>query len=525
MGVLLIACANIASLLLARGTLRRRELAIRAALGAGKARIARLLITESVTLSLLGGILATVFAWWAIPALRSLAPKDFPRLEFVQLNTAALGYTFLLCLLAGAVAGALPAWTLTRGELARSLHEGGRAGTFSRQRVLQGLVGGEVALAMVLLTITGLLVRSLSGQLFGDPGFDRSNVLTAAVNLPESLYPDRRKQADFFRAAAGRLQQDGRVESASAVQTIPLGGSSSWTGVLIDGKTPPPPGERNLAGFMAVLPGYFDTLRIPLLAGRDFTFHDNFDAERVAIINQTMAKRFWPEDRQPLGRRFSLPGGTDARPITIVGLARDVHHSNAARPPRPEMYLPVTQSAHSRLFLVARTRGEIAPAATALREAVWAVDRNQPIAQVESMDEIVERRLAGPRVTVQILGFIAVLALLLAGVGIFGVLSYLTSQRAREIGIRMAMGAEQVHIIRLVLRRGLLLAGGGLACGAAAAAALTPLIRTILEGVQPHDPRSFSWSAVALFVTALGACALPVLRALRCDPVRVLRDE
>lgn len=523
-GVLLIACANVASLLLARGTLRQRELAIRASLGAGQARIARLLLTESLVLSLLGGAMAIVFAWWAIPLLRSLAPQDFPRLDLVQLDAGALGYTFLICLVTGLLAGAFPAWMLTRGGLSQTLREGGRGGTFSRQRVLQGLVTAEIALAMVLLTVTGLLVRSLSGQLL-DAGFDRSNLMTGAVSLPDSLYPDKRRRAEFFRAAWDKLRNDGRVIGASAVQTLPLGETSSWTPILIEGRPALPEGERNLTGFMVVLPGYFDTMRIPMLAGRDFTSNDNLDAEPVAIINQTMARRYWPEDRQPLGRRLRLLNEPDQRAITVVGIARDVHHNGASRPPRPEMYVPALQSNQASLFLVVRTRRDIAPAASAIRDAVWTVDRNQPVAQLQTMDELFERRMAGPKVTVQILGFTGVLALLLSGLGIYGVLSYLTSQRSREIGIRMAIGAQRAHIAGLVARRGLILAAAGLLSGSTGAAAITPLIRNILDGVQPHDLPSFAWSGVALACTAILACVAPVARALRCDPVRILREE
>lgn len=526
MGVLLIACTNIASLLLARGTLRQRELAIRASLGAGRSHIIRLLLTESVVLSLLGGVLGTAFAAWAIPVLRSLAPKDFPRLEFVQLNPAALAYTFLLCLICGLVAGVMPAWLLSRGELARTLHEGGRGGTFSRQRLLQGLVMAEVALAMMLLTVTGLLVRNLTVQLIADPGFNKERLLTATVSLPQTVYPERRQQSEFFRNTVEALRRDARIEHASAVQTVPLGGSSSWTTITVEGRAETP-GQESMAGFMTVLPGYFDTMGIPILAGRDVSDRDTDEAPHVAVINQTMARRYWPNDPRPLGRRFHLTSASSEAGVwvTVVGLARDVHHQNPIRPPRPEMYLPVAQTTNRRMVLIARTHGDPAQAASAFRAAVWSVDRNQPLSLIETMNDMIDRRTAGPRVTVQILGFLAVLALLLSSLGIYGVLSYLTSQRAREIGIRVALGAVPGDVVRLVMNRGLLLAGLGLAVGVACAAAVTPLIASILDVVQPHDPMSFSVSAGALLLAAIVACAFPVLRALRLDPVRVLREE
>jgi putative ABC transport system permease protein len=524
MGVLLIACANIAALLLARGTLRQRELAIRASLGAGQGRIVRLLLTESAVLSLLGGALGAVFAAWAIPVICSLAPKDFPRLEFVRLDPAALGYTFLLCLACGLIAGLAPAWLLSRGELARALHEGGRGGTFSRQRLLQGLVAAEIALAMMLMTVTGLLVRSLTGQLYADPGFDKTGLLTATVSLPQALYPERRQQSEFFRRVAEALGRDARISRASAVQTLPLGGSFSWNPITIEGRAEAA-GERTMAGYMVVLPGYFDTMRIPLLAGRDFADRDAEGAPRAAVINQTMARRYWPNDPSPLGRRFRTAGNTGGDWITVVGLVRDVRTQSPARPPRPEMYLPLAQAANRRMVLVARAPGDPAQAAAALRDAVWSVDRNQPVTQLETMDDLIDRQMAGPRVTVQILGFLSLLALLLAGLGIYGVLSYLTAHRAREIGVRVALGAVPGDIVWLVMNRGALLAGLGLAAGAAGAAALTPLVRSLLEGLQPHDPVSFSLAAVALLLAAIFACAFPVWRALRLDPVRVLREE
>jgi putative ABC transport system permease protein len=523
-GVLLIACTNISSLLLARGALRQRELAIRASLGAGQARLVRFLVTESVVLCTLGGVLGTFFARFALPVIRNLAPKDFPRLEYVQLDSFALLYTFLLCLVCGLIAGAAPAWLLTRGELARTLHEGGRGGTFSRQRFLQSLVITEFALAMVLLTITGLLVRSLSAQLNGDTGFDRSRLLIATLSLPASEYPERQQQARFYQAVAEGLRRDARIQHASGVQSVPLAGSSSFTPIGIEGQ-PQLASDRKLAGIMVVLPGYFATLGVPLLSGRDFTVADDDSAPKVAIINETMAKRYWPGDASPLGRRFQLTGVREPKWITVVGLSRDVRHQGPTKPARPEMYLPVAQTTNRSLVLMARTKADPLQAAAAMQAAVWAVDRNQAITQMETMDSLVDRRLAGPRVTVQILGFLAVLALLLSALGIYGVLSYLTNQRAKEIGIRVALGAVPRQVVQLVLRRGFLLAGAGLVIGCAGAAALTPLVRSLLDGVQPHDARSFSVAAAALVVAAIGASAFPVLRALKLDPVRVLRDE
>jgi predicted permease len=524
MGVLLIACANIANLLLARGTLRQRELAIRVSLGAGKGRIIRLLLAESTVLAFLGGALGVLFAGWAIPVIRNLAPKDFPRLELVHLDSAALGYTFLLCLASSLVAGFVPAWLLSRNPLSHTLHEGGPRGTASRQRLLQGLVAAEVALAMTLLTLTGLLVRSLTHQLYADPGFDKGGLVTASVTLPQPVYPEGRQQAEFFRVTLETLRRDARIEQASAVQTVPLGGSYMFSPLAIEGRTDEG-GQPAAAGYTAVLPGFFQTFRIQLVGGRDFDDRDGSETTQVAIVNETMARQYWPGDPSPVGRRFRLLPAQNTKWISIVGVARDIRTQSPMRPPRREFYLPLAQAPSRRMAIVVRIAGDPARAAGAIREAVWSADRDQPLGAIETIDDLIDRRAAGPRVTAQVIGFLGALALLLAGLGIYGVLSYLTAQRSREIGIRVALGAVRADVVGLVLRRGLLLAGLGLAAGTVCAAALTPLVRSLLEGVEPHDPASFILSAAALLSSALLACAFPVLRALRLDPVTILRQE
>ena len=524
-GVLLIACANIASLLLARGTLRRRELAIRASLGAARSRLVRLLLTESVLLAGLGGVLGTLFALYAIPVLKSMAPKDFPRLELMKLDPLALGYTFLMCLAAGLIAGLAPAWMLSRGEPAQFLHEGGRGGTASRQRLLHGLVAAEMALALALLVVSGLLIRNLVRQFTADPGFNTQRLLTASVSLPQAHYPERRQGPEFFRGVLERLGRDARIERAAAVQTLPLGGSNSWQAITIEGRRGDPD-ERNLAGYLVVTPGYFATMEIPLRSGRDFRESDTDAAPGVAVINETMIRRYWPDDPSPLGRRLRFGAADSAGPwITVVGIARDVRHQSPVRPPRPEVYVPLAQAPGRRMVLVARTKGKPAQSSDALRAAVRAMDLHQPLGAIESMDEVLDRRLAGPKVTAQILGFLGTLALLLAAIGTYGVLSYVTSRRAREIGLRLALGAVPADIARLVLGRMLALCAAGLVAGLAAAAALTPLVASLLEGLKPHDPVSFGLPAALLLVTALAAYLAPTLRAVRVDPVRVLREE
>lgn len=521
--VLLIACVNIASLLLSRGALRQKELAIRASLGAGRGRILSLLLTESTLLGLAGGALGVAFAYWAIPVLRTIAPQDMAQSSLIALDARGLLYALAICLISGLLAGLAPALAMSRGHLAGALHSGGRGNTSSRHGTLRALVVVEVVLSVVLLAGGGLLVKSLVKRLSADPGFDRTRLMTASVSLPPALYPEKRQAAEFFRVVLEQLNGSPGIASAAAAQTVPLGGSNSWSPVIVEGAAGQS-GQQNMVGHMVVTPEYFDTLGVPIIAGRAFAPSDADSAQRVAIVNQTLAKRYWPDDPAPLGRRLKA-GNAKSDWLTVVGVARDVRHSSTTSPARPEIYLPHAQNGSNGMVLLVRTHSDPHQAARLIRSAVWAADRNQPLNNVESMDEMIDRRSSGPRATAQVMGFLAFLALVLASVGIYGVVSYMASQRSREIGIRLALGAERRSVFAMVLRAGLAMAGLGLAIGCAAAAGVTPLLRRIIEGVEPHDAATFAGTAAILLFVAVAATFAPAVRAMRLDPIRVLREE
>ncbi len=523
--VLLIACANVASLLLARGTQRQRELAIRTSLGAGKGSLIRLQLVESLLLSLLGGALGILSGLWTIPLLKRMAPPNMTLLQTASLDWIALGYGGALTLATALAFGVLPAWLLTRGDLARSLHQASRGSSSRRHLLLKSLVAAEMALAMVLVAASTLMIRSLILQSNTDPGFDKAGLMAADILLPSSRYPKDPQVVNFYSQVLDNLRRDGSLAGAALVQTMPLGGNNSYSSVRIEGEADA--NQDNIAGFMVVSPGYFRAMRIPLLAGRDFTDEDTADTQRVVIVNQAFAKRYWPGISSPVGRRIRS-AGEKAPWMTVVGLSRDVRHTNLSDPPRPEVCHPHRQSPARTMILVARARGDAQSAAGALRSAVAQVDREQPLFRMESVETALVDRNAGGRATTQVLGFMAVIALILAAVGTYGVMAYTAAQRVREIGIRLALGATQREVFRTMLRGGALVSGLGLAIGLPAAYAAAPLLRSIgagLELVNPRDGFSYAGVSLLLFAVAVAACVVPAWRAMRVEPASVLRQE
>ncbi len=519
--VLLIACVNLASLLLSRGTMRGRELAIRAALGAREGALTRLLLTESALLGLAGGAAGIALAWVALPLLRPMAPAGLGQVENLVLDLRGLAYGLVLSLGSGLLAGWIPAFAMTRGELGRALRGSGRGSTAGGRGTLTGLVVAEVVLSVVLLAASGLMVKSVSGQLTADAGFDRTGLMTAKVSLPEPVYREPRQVADFYRRVLAEIRRDPRVRAAAAAQTLPLAGGDQWSRVTVESSRARDARDENLAGWMVVSDGYFDTLGIPILSGRGFTEWDTPDSPPVVIVNQTMARQYWPGAADPLGQRLKA-GGDDAGPwATVIGVARDVRHLGALEPARPEVYVPHAQAPGRAMTLVARGGG----LAQAMREAVWRVDREQPLYEVESVEALIERGAAGPRATAKVLGFLAIVALLLAATGIYGVIGYLAAQRTREIGVRLALGARRADIFGMVLRGGLARAAAGLVVGLPAAVAVTPVLKSILFGLEPHDGGTFVLVSVLLLAVAGLASLAPALRAMRVDPLRVLREE
>jgi len=520
--VLLIACANVASLLLARGTQRKRELALRASLGATRGSLIRLQLAESLLLSLLGGTIGVLSALWTIPLTKRVAPPEMTFFQTATLDWNALLYGLGISIATGVVFGVVPAWLLTRDHLASVLRDADRGSTGGRNWTLKSLVVGEMALALVLVAASTLMIRSLTRQAKMDPGFDKANLMAGHVLLSTTRYPQPAQITAFYRSTLETLRRDGSIDSAAMVETIPLGGNDSYMGIRIEGEADSV--REQIAGNMIISPGYFETMRIAILAGRSFTERDNDSAVRVAIVNETFARRYWPKESNPIGKRIKI-GGEKAPWTTVVGMARDVYHNNLYDPPRAEIYRPHEQAPSRQMMVVARGRNGTNGVAAALRSAVTQVDRDQPIFRLQSVEALISTRQSGELATTKVLGFLAAIALILAAIGTYGVMAYTAAQRVREIGIRLALGATQSDVFRMQLRAGLTLGTLGMVIGLPAAYAVTPVLRAIGSAIDPRDAAAYSGVAVALFVVALCASIVPAWRAMRVDPCTVLRND
>ncbi len=524
--VLLIACANLTNLLLARAAGREKEIAIRAALGAGRTRLLRQLLTESLLLAVLGGLLGVLLALWGVDLLVRLAPGNIPRLEQVGINAPVLGFTLLLSLATGLFFGLAPALQSSRPDLHHSLKEGGRTSAAAGRRRLRSLlVVAEVALSLMLLIGAGLLLRSFVRLLDVNLGFQPANVLTARVSLPDAAYPEDEDVAAFQQEVLRRLESLPGVHSAGLVTPLPLSGAQIAVGITIEGKPEPPPGEGPYARFRSVGGDYFRTLGIPLLRGRAFTSADTQAAPRVAVINQTLARLNWPGE-DPLGKRVAIGDPAEGAPWrTVVGLVPDVKYRSLEHEPEPEMYVPGAQSPMDWIYFVVRTEGDPVSLAPALRQQIASLDPNLPVFAVGTLEQLVTRSVGQRRFTMLLLGSFAALALLLAVVGIYGVMSYAVSRRTHEIGIRVALGAQRDDILKLVGGQGMALALLGVGLGLAGAFAVTRFLSSLLFGITPTDPLTFAGVAFVLAAVALLACYLPARRATRVDPMVALRYE
>jgi putative ABC transport system permease protein len=528
--ILLIACANVANLMLARSDARHREIAIRTALGASRGRLIRQLLTESVLLSLIGGALGAALGYVGTTLLVALHPPGVPRVAEVGIDLGVLGLTLGLAVATGVLFGLAPALELSRPQLSRALKEGGRTGTVGRgqQRFRDSLAVTQVAFSVVLLIGALLLVRSFAQLQRVDLGFDRHDALTFRVGVPQGRYPQSRDVIAFFRTLQERVGQLPNVRAVGATRLLPLTGTIGDWSITIDGRARVP-GENPNGDWQVVTPGYFESMGMKPVRGRSITTDDHESALLVAVINETMAERYWP-GVDPVGQRFHL-GDRDQPWIRVVGVARRVRHNAVVEQPRAEMYIPHAQFEAARgqtmrsMTFVVRTKGDPRALVGHIRRTVRALDPNLPVADVRTLKRVADDSLARPRFTTTLLGIFAALALTLATIGIYGVVSLLVTRRRQEIGIRMALGAQRGSILQMVLRRGMVLAGIGLVIGLTGALWLTGALTSLLYGVTRFDPLTFAVAPALLAGVALLACAVPAVRAARVNPVIALREE
>ena len=531
--VLLIACSNVANLALARATFRQREIAVRAALGASPWRLGRQVVTESLILALMGGAAGTLVAFCGIRILNELIPyQALKRMHDFDLDVRVLGFTLLISLLSGVVFGVAPALRFARLKDLQKVWD--RSSTGVRSSRMAGLVViSEVALAVALLCCAVLLIRSSMFLLVMPRGINPHDVLTMQVWLPRAKYSNAYQVTNFYREVLRRIQQLPGVESASAINFPPLALQSTTVNLIIEGHNPSSPDEVLNARCSVISPEYFRTMNIPLLSGRTFTDHDANEAHGVAIISASMARRFWPHS-DPIGyqiwpqftqqRYFWIPESKNL-PLRIVGVVGDVRYDGLADHDQAQIYLPYPQNPSSIMNLLVRTRSDPLRLTNAVRGQVWGVDKDQPLFDIKTVEDVVADSFARPHWLAWLLGSFAGLALLLAALGIYGLVSYAVSQRTQEIGIRMALGAQSGDLLRLVLRKGMGLTLAGLVIGLSSALVMAGLLRSFLFGVKPTDPMSFACAAMLLAGVALLACYIPAQRALRVDPMVALRYE
>ncbi len=526
--VLLIACANFANLLLARAAEREREFVIRAALGARRWRLIRQLLTESLLVSLAGGALAIVFAVWATSMLVALKPENLPRLDEIGVDARVLGFTFGLSVLTGLIFGLLPAWAASRGSVNDSLKEGGRSATTGavKQKIRSTFVVVELAIALVLLVGAGLLIKTFWNLRLVEPGFKTDHLLTMRVELPESRYKEVDKQTRFRTQALNEINSLPGVQAAM-VSELPLSGENLNHDFLIENGPPVAVGDEPSLESRSIMGDYFRAMRIPLRAGRDFGPQDfTENASLVGIANEAMVRQYFPNE-DPLGKRVRWARNPQVRWITIVGVVGDVKHFGLDLPEEPGLYSPYPQAPPWKRWtsIVVRTQSDPAAMASAVKQQLWKVDSQIPVTKLQTMTEVTSESFAARSFNMLLLTLFAGLALVLAAVGIYGVMSYAVTQRTQEIGIRMALGARATDVFQLILRNGLTLTFLGVVLGVGGAIALTRLLRTLLFGVTPTDMITFVIVSVVLVVVALLACYLPARRATKVDPLVALRYE
>ncbi|HEV8337701.1 MAG TPA: ABC transporter permease [Candidatus Polarisedimenticolia bacterium] len=523
--VLLIACSNVANLLLARSTARQKEIAIRQALGAGRIRLMRQFLTEGALVAAAGGGLGLLLAWWGMDGLIAAGQSaGLPRMSEIAVDPAVLAFTAAASLLTGLLCGLFPAWQNSRQAPGQTLREGGRrsgAGT-GRGRLRSLLVVSEVALSIVLLVGAGLLIHSFVKVLAVPKGFDPSGVVTAEIDLPPGKYAEPARQAAFFQDLLQRVRPLPGVRAAAVVSHLPLSGQDTNGGILIEGRAVPT-GEEPLVELRIASPDYFRAMGIPVLRGRAFTEADDAQAPAVAVINQAMARRLFP-GQDPMGKRIDMQwlgkGWQE-----VVGVVGDVKHDSLDAPTLAEAYAPLAQRPNPSMNLVVRAASSPVALAAALRERVSAVDPDQPVSEIRTLDRVVADSTVDRRFSTILFGGFAGVALFLATLGLYGVIAYSVTQRTHEIGVRMALGARRSDVLRLVVGQGLRLVAAGVGLGLAAALPLAGLLSGLLFGVPARDPMTFGGVPILLAAVAWIACYLPARRATKVDPIIALRVE
>ncbi|HVG21959.1 MAG TPA: ABC transporter permease [Blastocatellia bacterium] len=526
--VLLIACANVANLLLAKAASRKKEIAIRMALGASRRRLVRQLLSESLLLSLVSGALAVLLAWGGIRLLVSISPDNIPRLEEVGLDFRALGFTLAASLLTAMLFGVIPALQLSKVDLTVPMKEASRSssGGVSFRRLRSLLVVSEVSLALILVIAAGLLIRSFLSLQEVKPGFDANNLLTMQIPLPEAKYVKHDQKANFYQALLARLEGVPGIQSASVISAPPLTNGYS-VDFSIEGHQPLQPGQRPYTEYRLISPDYFKTMGIPLLKGRYFSDRDGRDSPGVVIINETMARRFFP-DEDPVGKHLGLSTPEDKR--EIVGVVGDVKEAKLDADPKPTSYIPYIQNAPlylqlNDLYLAIRSETDPSAMTATARSQVRAVDPDQPVSNIRTMEQVISLTLSSQRFLMLLLSIFAGLALLLAAVGVYGVMSYSVTQRTQEIGIRMALGAQQGDVLKLIVSQGMVLVIIGITVGLATAIAVTRIMSSLLYGISTTDLVTLVGASSLLGLIALAASYVPARKATSIDPIMTLREE
>jgi putative ABC transport system permease protein len=506
-------------------------MALRSALGASRWSLVRLLLVESALLAMVGGALGLLLARYGVDALVAINPAGVPIRGKIPIGGYVITFTFLISLLAVAVFGLAPAWQATKTDLNQALRENGRSATGARRlkRMRGALVVAEISLSLVLLIVAGLLLESLWKLLNVDPGFRAENVVTCRIDLPSAKYPEDMRQAEFYRRLLEQARAIPGVESAGLVTSLPFSGSRGEGSFSIDDR-PTPQANRPSSDRHQVAPGYFAAMGIPLLAGRDFTDADDMEHPGVVIINEAAVRRFWPNEN-PLGKRITIGMGREAKLYgkevsrEIVGVVGNVKHEQLRDDFQPELYVPAWHLPALNMYLIVRGKAPPESLINGMRRAVQSIDPEQPIRRAQSLETAIARTVAPQRLLASLLGFFAGLALTLAMVGIYGVMSYSVAQRTQEIGVRMALGAESRDVLKLIVRQGMTLALIGVGLGLPVSFASTRLMKSLLFGVSPYDLLTFVAIALSLTMVALLACLIPARRATKVDPMVALRVD